>query len=213
MTAPNENDHQQALIANRRSVVGALTSGEMSGETSARLSELWSTSGRLVFWERADHWGLAMLRQMQRENRPELDGNDSFDVKRLAEQAVCVTSIERLRETLETHPASFVIAETSMGDAGSPPKYRELLARIPHWRQTMPLLRLVVLCFELPGRSVDEYDVFATLFREAGCSAVLTNRRELSALTPSIHTHFANLPQRQANWRESIEQRLPWRKV
>jgi len=165
--------------------------------------QLPPASGRLVLWEQTDHWGLFFLQQIKRAMPVELP----VDAVPLTEQAIFVASVEQLRETVETHPASFVFAEVTMTH------YRELLARIPHWRQAMPLLRIAVICLELPLRTVGEHDVFTSLFCEAGAATVLSTRRELAAMIPVVSTHFANIPQRECTWRESIEQRLPWRNV
>ena len=162
---------------------------------TGRTPQLPNMSGRLVFWEQAipdwgRSWAKLFLNRLQ-----------------LADQAVFVTSLAELRTVIENHPASFVFAEvTTTHD-------RELLGQIPQLRRTMPMLRIAVVCLELPERTVDEYNVFDSLFREAGSTAVLATQRELLAMIPAVLTHFANLPQQETPWREAIEQRLPWRNL
>jgi len=162
---------------------------------TGRTPQLPNMSGRLVFWEHAHpdlgrSWAKLFLNRLH-----------------LNEQAVLVTSLTELRATIENHPASFVFAEVTTTH------YRELLSQIPQLRRTMPMLRIAIVCFDLLERPVDEYNVFDSLFREAGATAVLATLRELLAMIPAVLTHFADLPQQETGWRESIEQRLPWRNV
>jgi len=162
-------------------------------------------SGRLVFWEQAipdlgRSWAKLLL------NRLQLADWDGGHPAR-HEHAVFVTSLAELRTVIENHPASFVFAEVTITH------YRELLGQIPQLRRTMSKLRIAVVCFELPERPVDEYNVFDSLFREAGTTAVLATQRDLLAMIPAVLTHFANLPQQEIGWREVIEKRLPWRNV
>ena len=155
----------------------------------------YQTLGRLVFWEQAipdlgRSWAKLLLNRLQ-----------------LREQAVFVTSLAELRTTIEKHPASFVFAEVTTTH------FRELLSRIPQLRRTMPMSRVAIVCLELPGCPTDEYNVFDSLFREAGATIVLATQRDLLAMIPAVLTHFAGLPRQEIGWRESIEQRLPWRNL
>ena len=171
-------------------------------------SELPPTSGRLVFWEQTDdHWGRFVLQQLQREakidqpcsHQSSKTRENRIDVDQLAKQAIFVSSIGELRETVESHPASFVMAEVTLE------KYRELLARVPHWRASMPLLRMAVVCLELPRRTLGEYEIFTTLFREAGITTVLSNRRELLSMIPVVLPHFSAIPHPQVSWWENAK--------
>ena len=155
---------------------------------TGRSPQLPTTSGRLVFWEQTRSWAKLFLNRVH-----------------LAEQAVFVASRDELLATVENHPASFVFAEVTTAH------FRELLGQIPQLRRTMPQLHIAIVCFELPERPVDEYNVLDSLFREAGAIAVLATQRELLAMIPAVLSHFAALPQQEPNWRETIEQRLPWR--
>jgi len=169
------------------------------------LSSFPGDSGRLVIEERTRDWATLFLNRLRQTESP---GQKSghIDPSLLVEQAVFVASPDELRRTLENHPASFVFAEVTVDS------FRELLGQIPRFRRSMPRLQIAVVCFGLPERPVDEYDIFDSLFREAGATAVLATQRDLLAMIPAVVTHFANLPQQEIGWRESIEQRLPWRK-
>jgi hypothetical protein len=135
------------------------------------------------------------------------DNNSTLNIPLSTAQAIFVTSSDGLRAVIENHPASFVFAEVAATH------FRELLGQIPQLRRTMPQLRIAVVCLELLQRPVDEYYVWDSLFREAGATAVLATQRDLLAMIPAVVTHFAGLPQQETHWRESIEQRLPWRNL
>ena len=167
---------------------------------TGRTPQLPVASGRLMFWGQARSWAKLFLNHMRQSEPP-----GRIDLAVLAEEAVFAASLDELRMTIEKHPASFVFAEVAATH------FRELLGQIPHLRRTKPLLRVVIVCFELCERSVDEYHVLDSLFREAGATAVLATQRSLLAMIPAVLTHFANLPQQEINWQESMERRLPWR--
>ena len=177
---------------------------------TGRAPQLPNMSGRLVFWEHAHSdlsrsWAKLFLNRLQLADQD----REHQDRGHLAphEQAVFVTSLAELRTIIEKHPASFVFAEVTTTH------FRELLGQITQLRQTMPQLHIAVVCLELPEHPVDESNVLDSLFREAGATAVLATQRDLLAMIPAVLTHFANLPQQETNWRESIEQRLPWRNL
>ena len=165
-----------------------------------RMSQRYADSGRLVLWEHIGSWGRIFLNQL-RQTKSQYPINTA----QLSEQAIFVSSSDDLRRFLENHPESFVFAEVTFDH------YRELLVQITFLRRSMFQLRLTVVCFELSERTVDEYNIFDLLFREAGATAVLSSQRDLSAMIPVVVTHFSNLPPKEIGWRESIEQRLPWR--
>lgn len=170
-----------------------------------RIPQLPAASGRLVFWERdLPSWGRSWTQWFRNRIR-QAESHVKIDSVSLANQALFVASPDDLHTTVENHPASFVFAETTETH------YRELLGRIPQLRRTMPRLHIAVVCFELPGLPLDEYNAFDSLFREAGATAVLTTQRDLLAMIPAVLNHFTNLPSPETGWRDSIEQRLPWR--
>ena len=169
-----------------------------------------AVSGRLVFWEHVPSpedrsWAQWFLNRLRRAESPGF--TDSGQRDPLVEQTVFVASLAELRTAVENHPASFVFAEVITTH------FRELLGHIPQLRRAMPMLRIAVICLELPKLLVDEYDALDSLFREAGATAVLAMQRDLLAMIPAVLTHFAALPQPETNWREAIEQRLPWRNL
>jgi len=172
------------------------------------MPELPNMSGRLVFWEHADSvlgrsWAKWFLGRIRRDEST--GAMDWTQRGLLAEQAVFVESLAELRRVVENRPASFVFAEVTAS------RFRELIGHIPQLRRMVPLLRIAVVCLDLPERPVDESNAFDSLFREAGATTVLATQRDLLAMLPVVLTHFANLPPEETNWREAVEQRLPWR--
>ena len=175
---------------------------------TGRTPQLPAVSGRLVFWEHVPppedrSWAQLFQNRLRRAESPGFTDSGQRDL--LVEQAVFVATLAELRTAVEKHPASFVFAEVTTTH------FRELLGQIPQLRRATPQLRIAVVCLELPRLLVDEYDVLDSLFREAGATAVLATQRDLLAMIPAVVTHFAALPQPETNWREAIEQRLPWR--
>ena len=170
--------------------------------STQRMPQLPAASGRLVLWERTQQWRRLFLNHLRKTPAP-----CQIDPSVLSDKAISVESLAELRETIENHPASFVFAEVTVAN------FRELLGLVPRFRRSLPRLRIAVVCFELTERSVDEYYVLDTLFREAGASTVLTTQRELLAMLPNVVTHFVALPQQENHWRQLIELRLPWRNV
>ena len=172
-----------------------------------RLPQLPAVSGRLVLWEYVhsslgSSWARLFLNQIRQA--ASLAG---MGTTLLANQSVFVATFGELHAVIENHPASFVFAEVSVAH------YRELLGRIPQLRRMMPRLHIAVVCFELSGLTVGEYNVIDSLFHEAGVTAVLATQRELHAMIPVVLKHFVDLPPSETGWRESIEQRLPWRNI
>ena len=158
-----------------------------------------------MIWEHANSslgrsWTRLFLNRIRQAASPA-----GTDVALLADQTVFVATPGELRTVIENHPASFVFAEVTVAH------FRELLSQIPKLRQMMPLFHIAIICFELPGLPVDKYNVFDSLFHEAGATAVLATQRDLLAMIPVVLKHFADLPPSETDWRESIEQRLPWR--
>jgi len=166
----------------------------------SRMPQLPVESGRLLLWEQTRSWGRFFLSRLQQTEPSKIT-----DISLVVEQAIFVDSARELDDAVEKHPASFVIAEATL------PHIRELLVRLPFLRQGRPLLRMIITCFELPQRPIDEYEIIGAIFREAGALAVLATQRELQAMTPAVATHFTEIPQRKTNWQDEIERRLPWR--
>ena len=170
--------------------------------SSQRMPQLPAASARLVLWERTRPWSRFFLNQVRQT--PSLD---RINPVMLADRAICVATLDELRETIDRHPASFVFAEVSVAN------FRELPGQIPRLRSTKPRLSIAVVCFELPEQPIDEYHILDSLFHEAGATAVLAAQRDLLAMIPAVLTHFAALEQPETHWRDLIEQRLPWRNV
>ena len=171
-----------------------------SRQPLSRMPQLPAESGRLLLWEQTRSWRRFFLSRLQ-----QVEPSKTTDISLVVEQAIFIDSARELDDAVEQHPASFVIAESTL------PHIRELLVRLPFLRQGRPLLRVAVACFELPQRPIDEYEAIAAIFREAGAVAVLATQRELQAITPAVATHFMEIPQRKTDWRDEIERRLPWR--
>jgi hypothetical protein len=164
-------------------------------------------SERLIFWEFTPMWGRFFLRQL-REQIVAVPEKYCFHEKQpltlLADEALFVYSAAEMREMSRRHPASFVFAEFT------PQHYRELVARIPRLRQTLPLWRIAVVCFELPLLPIDEFEMFHAIFGEAGSTAVISTRTELLSMIPVVLSYFSNIPQKQTEWHENIVKRLPF---
>lgn len=169
--------------------------------TLSCVPQLPAVSGRILLWEQTRPWGRPFL------NRLQVEASDATDLALVVEQAIFVHSPRELADAVENHPASFVIAESTTRHM------RELLAQLPFLRQAKPLLRVAVACFDLPRKTVDEYEVTEAVFREAGAVAVLVTQRELLTMVPAVATHFSAIPRPKTDWRNDIEQRLPWRNV
>ena len=159
-----------------------------------------AASGRLVLWERTRPWCRDFLNQVRK-----FQSHGRIDSALLADQAIFVASPDELHTACNGHPASFVFAEVSVAH------FREWIGQIPRLRRSMTRLPIALVCFDLPERPVDEFHVLDSLFREVGATAVLATQRDLYAMIPAVLSHFAALPQPEADWREHIEKRLPWR--
>ena len=151
-------------------------------------------SAKLVLYGASETWKSLFWNELRRKNGF-LNANEMISVETLPE----------LGEAVQSFPASFVVVESDSQ------LFRKFVPLFLSLREKNPFLRILVACFDLPQQTLSDAEVMTQILLEAGAVAVVGSQRELLEMIPVVMRHFSIFPPPEQDWRESVEQRLPWK--
>ena len=150
-------------------------------------------SAKLVLFGGSETWKSLFWNELWRKNGF-LNANEMISLQTLPE----------LVEAVQTFPASFVVVESDLQ------LFRKIVPLFLGFREKNPFLKILVACFDLPQQTLSDAEIVTQILLEAGAVAVVSSQRELLEMIPAMRRHFSMFPRLEQNWRESVEQRLPW---
>ncbi|MCL2348620.1 MAG: hypothetical protein FWC50_10225 [Planctomycetaceae bacterium] len=119
-------------------------------------------------------------------------------------EMISVETLPELVEAVRSFPASFVMVESDSQF------FRKLVPLFLSLREKNPFLKIFVACFDLPQQTLSDAEMISQILLESGAVAVVSNQRELLEAIPVVIRHFSMFSRPEQDWRESVEQRLPW---
>ena len=154
-------------------------------------------SAKLVLYGVSETWKGLFWNELRRKNV-------SLNIVSRHEM-ISVKTLPDLVEAVQSFPASFVVVESDLQ------LFRKIVPLFLSLREKKTFLKILVACFDLPQQTLADAEVMAQILLEAGAVAVVGSQRELLEMVPAAIRHFSMFPGPEQDWRESVEQRLPWK--